>query len=417
MGQGQSGDPTILDWWFRRQTRAWARQWRWLLVLTAVLAITSLMSNILYQVSDFLLIHAEDSVTLGFLDSTVYKVFRYIDRNFRTYLHVISYLKIFCVSILLTSYMPRLLLPKEIATVASIKQVFRRTLYLCRSHSWTIVLLLVIGPIWLAKVTELSLRCWVYEASYSSLACSLSMILAQMGIWLIIIECLLALLLRRPYKAANYPLFLMPVIMYTAFYALWQSGLPVNVANYALDGRFTPIPNADDIWIAVAHVALTLGGMVLAAAWWPRVIQSASLKGWWSLFGFISFSLVLPGIFYCCPNLWLSRIVYAMSALGKGVWLGNPVAGWSIPLPLYWNPYYLDSQLVSSASHCQQLNNLDWNAYNWISSDPHVVLGPYIYVPASIALLWYVFYYAYSIAIIWRANNRVPEGFRGTWEQ
>ena len=97
--------------------------------------------------------------------------------------------------------------------------------------------------------------------------------------------------------------------------------------------------------------------------------------------------------------------------------LGNPLGGWSNVWLYYSNPYFSDWELYSHMYDNYHKLKWDTSEIGFTSNDPGLVLAPYVYVPLYIALIWFAFYYIYSLVIIWRANNRVPHGFRGTWEE
>jgi hypothetical protein len=315
------------------------------------------------------------------------------------------------------SFVVRLPPPAEVALTSSIKALHARLIKRSRRLYWLILLAFYLVPSILATAWYLFLE-YLHpdEASLGKLVLSGYSITNSL-VWVVLLEWQIALMLKLPYRRAWLPLYAMPAALLVTVYVLLNANSTKGVVLFAPLPAWPHLPQAEDIWIAVLHLAAVLGGLVIAGRWWPYVINSVQPRKWWNLVIALWAGLLLPGLLWLNPNVWLGRAFYAAGAFFKGIYLGNPLAGWIEIMPLYANPYSVYWADYSSMMKNYQLTNRSISDMGLFSNEPHLILAPYLYVPLSIGIIWALLYYGYSLFIIWRANNQVPPNFRGTWEE
>lgn len=415
VGRGREQDVTILDWWLARQYRAWWRRWWWLAILFGVLALIRLSWGVFDAWIRYMAFTVQQ---VNFIVTPAYKFWDSTNSYLSIAAFATSTAGFLILSWLAASLIPRLIPPAEIALTNSIEATRRRLLGCARRHYWLLFGLLALMPAMIVSCFRTALAiCSFNPASLGEIEGYAYSIICILGIWLFVLEWQTALLLNLPYRRGRLPLYAMPVVMVVVVYMLLNFSATKGLLLFAPYAAWQSLPGTDDIWIAALHGGAVIAGLVVAARWWPYVVYRAEPRKWWNLVAAGWAGIVLPGVLWLKPNVWLGRAGYAAGAFFKGVLLGNPLGGWSGIWSGYANPYAFDYATYASMYRNFQLTHRDTTEIGMLGNDPGLVLAPYIYLPLYIALVWLALYYGYSLFIIWRANNRVPRGFRGTWEE
>jgi len=414
VGRGQTRDRTILDWWLARQSRSWWRQWRWLVILLAVLALLRLA----WSCFDAWCYFMQQSPSFRhFMETWAFKFWQASFDYARPVYIAQSLTAVALIVLAVASFVVRLPPPAEVALTSSIKALHARLLKRGRRLYWMLLLAFYLVPSTLATAWYLFLE---YlrpdEASLGKLMLG-GFSITNALVWVILLEWQIALMLKLPYRRAWLPLYAMPAALLVTVYVLLNTSSARGLLLFAPLPAWPSLPQAEDIWIAVLHVAAVLGGLVIAGRWWPYVINSGRPRKWWNLILVLWAGLLVPGLIWLSPDIWLSRVFYSVGAFFKGIYLGNPLAGWIEVMPLYANPYSFYWADYSSMMNNYQLINRSLDEVGIYSNEPHLILAPYLYVPLYAGIIWALLYYGYSLFIIWRANNQVPKSFRGTYEE
>jgi len=412
-------DRTILDVWFARQYREWWRQWRW--VVFAVLAVIVLRMAYGGFVS-WVVSLLRDMGGQQFRTLPAYYVWRDLDQWLRPFLRIEDYLWLPIGTILGCSLVWRLTPPGEIAAVIPARVVYQAVLARARRAlgGWLAVLVFVPGLF--STLTWITLNSdYVFSQSGDSvwsisLCSNLIPIIQVAGILLFFSEWQLSLLLTLPPSLSQLHLYAMPVIITVVAHRTMGYFGRLDYTNYAPLHLARALPQADDFWIAALHVGALATGLLYAMRWWSRVIASGRIKHWWWLIASVCIGLVLPTALWLRPNIWIARTAYTISAFLRGIYLGNPFAGWSLLQPQGVNPYSFDWSAWPQTVEDYSAIGLERELWDIVLADAGVVLSPWVYIPISWALVWCILYYAYSVLILWRANNNLPRGYRGTWE-